>query len=367
MTPLAAHEAIPLELPGGSVPVLLFAGGTTGLVLLAGSQPGRAFCARLGETAEEAGLSAIAFADEIPGDAATASDRAVSLLGSLGVEQTVLVALDTDAAAGLRAAARAAFAGVILIEPRIPADDLEVLLADIPTAKLVLVARRRRRGAGHGRCRVPPCDRPDRRAAPAGRETMAGESAAMVAEATIAFAVGACGDGRRRAWTADKERVFQGPPRPRRRREGERLGATQDEQRGGKRRMAERNPEIGSLVASLQAGRSLAAAIRREGRGLGLSLPVIGGLLAASGPPARGLPPPPRHADRRAIAGGRRRRAPRAARSARATTSTSRAWTRSTRRSAIPRSSRSTRRSSRRIPARSTSRDRESWERAPTA
>ena len=35
MTPLAAHEAIPLELPGASVPVLLFAGGTTGLVLLA--------------------------------------------------------------------------------------------------------------------------------------------------------------------------------------------------------------------------------------------------------------------------------------------------------------------------------------------
>ena len=42
MTPLAAHEAIPLELPGGSVPVLLFAGGTTGLVLLGGSAKRRA-------------------------------------------------------------------------------------------------------------------------------------------------------------------------------------------------------------------------------------------------------------------------------------------------------------------------------------
>jgi hypothetical protein len=193
----AAHDAISLELPGGTVRVLLFAGGTTGLVLLAGSEEARGFCAGLGEAAEEAGLSALAFADAIPGDATLAADRAGELLGRLGVESTVLVAVGDEAVAALRAAATSAFAAVVLVEPRIPDGEIEALLADVPAAKLVLVrgndAEAQAAAAAVYRHAIGPVVVQHL----VGGEALAGETAAMITEATITFAVGVCGDGRR--------------------------------------------------------------------------------------------------------------------------------------------------------------------------
>jgi hypothetical protein len=194
---VAAETTTPLELPGGSVPVLLFAGGATGLVLLAGDGPARALCAGLGEAAEEAGLSALAFAGPIPGDPADAAAGGAGLLDRLGVDAGVLVALGEDAAAALRAAGRGAFAAVVLVEPRVAADELEALLADVPVAKLLLV-----RG-GDAEAQATAAEVIRHAIGPLvvqhlpGEDLVGGGAPAMIAEATIAFAVGACGDGRR--------------------------------------------------------------------------------------------------------------------------------------------------------------------------
>ena len=192
-----AQDAIVLDLPEGSVPVLLFAGGTTGLLLLASSEPARRVCAGLGEVAEAAGLSALAFDGAVSGDLGVAADRGMALLRSLGVENVVLLASGEDAAAALRAAAGpSAAAAVVLVEPRLPDKELEALLAHVPAPKLVLV----------------PANDPYAQAVAAaayryaigplvvqhlpGGSPLAGETAAMVAEAATTFAIGACGDGR---------------------------------------------------------------------------------------------------------------------------------------------------------------------------
>jgi hypothetical protein len=196
VTGAAVHDGLALDLPGGRVPVLLFAGGTTGLLLLAGSQAAREAVASLGQPAEASGLSALAFDGDIPCDAAVAAERAGALLATLGVESVVLVATGEDAAAGLRAAAGEAFAALVLIEPQVAAEELEELLADVTMPKLVLVpgdnAEAQAVAAAAYRHAIGPMvvqHLP-------GRSALAGETAAITTEATIAFAVGACGDGR---------------------------------------------------------------------------------------------------------------------------------------------------------------------------
>jgi pimeloyl-ACP methyl ester carboxylesterase len=179
------------------VPVLLFAGGTTGLVLLGGSEPARGLFASLGETAEASGLSALAFADSIPVDAVLAADRAAALLRRLGVEQTVLVAVGGDAVAALRAAASTAFAALVLVDPRIPDDEIEALLADVPQAKLVLVGGNDAEGQTTAAAAYRHAIGPVVVQHLWGEEATAGETAAAITEATITFAIGACGDGRR--------------------------------------------------------------------------------------------------------------------------------------------------------------------------
>jgi pimeloyl-ACP methyl ester carboxylesterase len=189
-------ETIAVQLDDGSVPVLLFAGGTTGLVLLAESKPGRAFCTTLGELAESAGLSALAFAGEIPGDRVLAALRGVRVLESLGVEQTVLVGLGDAAVTALRAAADGAVAAVTLIDPIVPHDELEPLLAAVPAAKLVLVRANDLESQATASAAYQYAVGPMIVRHVWGEDILAGETAAMAAEATLAFAVGACGDGR---------------------------------------------------------------------------------------------------------------------------------------------------------------------------
>jgi hypothetical protein len=192
----AGAETIAVELEGGSVPVLLFAGGTTGLVLLAESERGRAFCAALGELAESAGLSALAFAGELPGDRMIAASRGVRMLESLGVERAVAVALGSAAVPALRIAADELVAAVTLIDPIVSLDELEALLAEVRAPKLVLVrandpASQATANAIYRHAIGPTIVRHISR-----DDIVAGEGAAMAAEATLAFAVGACGGGR---------------------------------------------------------------------------------------------------------------------------------------------------------------------------
>ena len=198
MTVAAAHEAISLELPGGSVPVLLFAGGTTGLVLLAGTEPARAFCASLGEAAEASGLSALAFADAIPGDAALAADRAASAAREPRRR--------ADGARGARRRrGRRHFAPRRARHSRPSSSSSRASRTTSsrrcsPTCrspKLVLVrgddAEAQATAAAAYRHAIGPIvvqHLP-------GGDWMAGETAAMIAEATITFAIGVCGDGRR--------------------------------------------------------------------------------------------------------------------------------------------------------------------------
>jgi hypothetical protein len=192
----AEAETILVELDGGTSRALLYAGGTTGLVLVAPSAAGRAFCATLGEHAEAAGLSALAFADEIPGEREIAVSRASMFLEGLGVQQVMVVAVGADGGTALRAAAGGGFAAVTLIDPVVAPEDLEPLLAEVPAPKLVLVrsndAESQRTAEAVNRHAVGPLVVRHLW----GDDVVADETAAMVAEATLAFAIGACGDGR---------------------------------------------------------------------------------------------------------------------------------------------------------------------------
>jgi hypothetical protein len=198
---LAGNGTIPLDLPGGgTVAVTLFAGGTTGLVLLDSTGEHTSLWAGLGEQVENEGVSALAFAGPIPGDSANAAVQAARLLERLGVEQSVIVSEGADAPAALRAAAAGSFAAAILIDPAVPDDELESLLAEAPLAKLVLLvdddamARAMSRHAiGPTVIRyLPRADRGER------AHLLASEVAGLVAETILGFAIGVCGDGGRR-------------------------------------------------------------------------------------------------------------------------------------------------------------------------
>ena len=196
MSLAAETETVFVEFDAGHARVVLYAGGTTGLVLLAPTVAGRAFCASLGELAEASGLSALAFADEIPGDRVVALSRASRLLERLGVQHVMVVALGGDAVIALRAAAGGGFEAATLIDPVVAHEDVEPLLAEVAAPKLVLVrsndAESQTTAEAINRHAVGPLIVRHL----SGDDLFAGETAAMVAEATLAFAVGACGDGR---------------------------------------------------------------------------------------------------------------------------------------------------------------------------
>ena len=128
-----------LNVHGRAVPVLLYAGGTTGLVLLARAGRTRAFCAWLGERAESDGLSALAFAED------TTVERRSRCRGGFAASRAPR--RRTDGGSGRRAGFRGGAArggkerlrGVVLIDPVVELDALEPLLAEVPVAKLVLV------------------------------------------------------------------------------------------------------------------------------------------------------------------------------------------------------------------------------------
>jgi hypothetical protein len=150
----------------------------------------------LGELAESDGLSALVFLDALRGDVAQAALCGSELLGRLGVAETVVVGLGVEGSGALRAAGTGTFAAVVLIEPEILAEELETLLADVPVPKLLLVratdTRAQETAAAVYRYAIGPIVI---RHLP-GKSLLAGDSTAMVAEATFAFAVRACGGGR---------------------------------------------------------------------------------------------------------------------------------------------------------------------------
>ena len=198
MTVAAAHDAIPLELPGGSVPVLLFAGGTTGLVLLGSARSRRAALRiALGEAAEDAGLSALAFAGAIPGDAGVAAGQAAGLLERLGVRARVLVGVGDEAAPALARRHGGPSRPLVLDRAARPRGGARAAARRRPDpqarARQAATTRTRRR-----RRRPRTVTRSGRSSSgicPEGRGRA--RRSRMIAEAAIAFAIGVCGDGRR--------------------------------------------------------------------------------------------------------------------------------------------------------------------------
>jgi hypothetical protein len=190
---VATEPEITLALDGNRrVPVLLFAGDTTGLAFLASTERERSICVRLGELAEAAGLSALAFAGDIGAEPAIAASRGAELLESLGVQDAVLVAFGNVAPAALKAAS-ATYAALVLVEPEISSHDIDELLAGVPTPKLVIVRANDavaqeaadalfRHAVGPIVIRHLP-----------GSDLAATEAVEMVAETTIGFAIGVCG------------------------------------------------------------------------------------------------------------------------------------------------------------------------------
>jgi hypothetical protein len=193
---VATEPEITLALDGNRrVPVLLFAGDTTGLAFLASTERERSICVRLGELAEAAGLSALAFAGDIGAEPVIAASRGAGLLARLGVENAVLVAFGDFAAPALRAAS-ATFAALVLVAPQISSDDIEEFLGDVPIPKLVAVrandAVEQETAAALFRQAVGPIVI---RHLP-GNDITASDVLGMVAETTISFAIGVCGVGR---------------------------------------------------------------------------------------------------------------------------------------------------------------------------
>jgi hypothetical protein len=177
-----------LELAAGeSAGVALFAGGTTGLVLLDSSGARETFWTSLAERAEAEGLSALGFAGPVPGDPADAAVRAAHLLQRLGADQLVIAAAGADAAAALRAAGTRTFAALALVDPAIPDDELELLLEETPMPKLVLVGESDAQAGAIYRHAIGPT---------VIRHLPAGEQADLAEEAILGFTVGVCGDGR---------------------------------------------------------------------------------------------------------------------------------------------------------------------------
>lgn len=118
MTTSYLEEAalVPLAVTKGeTVPVALFAGGTTGLVLGIGRAEPDARCSLLAERAEEWGFSALLAAapSERPEETARAAARR---LRELGVRRSILVAAEREAEWALSAAA-GGFEALVLLSP----------------------------------------------------------------------------------------------------------------------------------------------------------------------------------------------------------------------------------------------------------
>jgi len=168
--------------------VTLYAGGSTGIVFLDGAGTRAALWSALGERAENEGLSALTFTASVGPDAAAAAAHAAQLLGGLGVERIVLSAAGGDAAAALEASADGGFAALVLVDPEIPEDLLEPLLAETPMPKLVLVTDGNdAQATAIYRYAIGPTV--IRQLPPGGEAELAGES-------ILGFTVGVCGDGR---------------------------------------------------------------------------------------------------------------------------------------------------------------------------
>jgi hypothetical protein len=199
MSSAVENQDLVLELAEGeSAGIALFAGGTTGLVLLDSTGGRRAFWMSLGERAEREGLSALGFAGPVPGDAEDAAVRAAHLLRRLGADQLVIAAAGADAAGALRAAGTGTFAALALVDPAIPDHELEPLLEETPMPKLVLVVESDAQAGAIYRHAIGPTvirhlPTPDARRE---KELLAGERADLAEEAILGFTVGVCGDGR---------------------------------------------------------------------------------------------------------------------------------------------------------------------------
>lgn len=113
-----ATESFALKVSTGVLPVSLFAGGSTGLLLVDTTATSREQWLELALRGEEDGLSSLVFAAPLPSvDQEGAVRAAAELLRNLGIDCIMLVAAGKDAFLGLQLAGRAACEALVLLTP----------------------------------------------------------------------------------------------------------------------------------------------------------------------------------------------------------------------------------------------------------
>ena len=133
-------EYVRLDVEGDATRAALYAGGTTGLLMLTASPLEAGFWAELGERAETQGFSALAYVDSVAAAPEAAAQAGYRLLRSAGVDAIVLVAAGASAPAALRAAVKHEYQAVVLVDSAMAHADAESLLADASLPKLALFA-----------------------------------------------------------------------------------------------------------------------------------------------------------------------------------------------------------------------------------
>lgn len=194
------QEFVPLAIqPGLDTRVILFAGGTSALLLVDGAGSDRARWSVVARQAEAKGVSCLLFDLPLPEEARAAGIAAAAdLLRSLGIERIALIAAGIDASLAIRAAAGGRYEALVLVGPDEAADaaTIEVWRA-VRAPKLLLVGSAHAAGQEAGKVlsghaigpimvrHFPVGDR--------GAAMISGECGELVVESIIGFAARTCG------------------------------------------------------------------------------------------------------------------------------------------------------------------------------
>ncbi len=185
---------------GVDLPVALFAGGETGMLVV--DAAGRDFerWSNLATVAEQEGLSSLLFGTALPEQADEAVTAARKMLKKLGAQHIVLTAAGADSTLALRLAAKGSYSAVALVSPLLTEEaEAFATLASVWIPKLVLVGSEDSQGsataqrlyrAAIGRFvlrQFPVSDR--------GSDLLAGDWSRLVIEAIVDFVVYSCGNG----------------------------------------------------------------------------------------------------------------------------------------------------------------------------
>lgn len=201
MQAVTTQKFVPLAIqPGLHTRVVLFAGGTTALLLVDAAGRDQARWSVVAHQAEAKGVSGLLFALPLREEAQEVGiSAAAGLLRSLGIERIALIAAGIDASLAIRAAAaEGGYEALVLVGPETAADPATIeLWRTVRAPKLLLVGSGCAAGQEIGKAlsrraigpilvrHFPVGDR--------GAAMISGECGELVVESIIGFAVRTCG------------------------------------------------------------------------------------------------------------------------------------------------------------------------------